>query len=245
METKRDWRIFISSVFFVLGFSTIFALLGVLLQSVLSGVAYSVQTWLSRLGGVIIILFGLYTLGLIKINILQREFKIHPKLRFKSAYITAFVFGAAFAVGWTPCVGPILGAILTLAVTSPSTSFFLLTSYSIGLGVPFLLVGLFTNQAQALIRKAGKWLDYLNKFFGAFLVLLGVLIFTSQIGRIANFGIITDILMSFSQSTIGASSSLTFGIAFIAGLFSFLSPCVMPLIPAFLSYLATIATKRG
>ncbi|MEK6808896.1 MAG: cytochrome c biogenesis protein CcdA, partial [Nanoarchaeota archaeon] len=144
MSEKNQLEIFLNSVFFVLGFSIVFSLLGVLLQSVLSKVAYSVQNFLGYIGGSIIILFGFYLLGLLKIPFLEKEYKIHVKRKFRYSYITSFVFGSAFAVGWTPCVGAVLGTILTLAITSPSNAFVLLLVYSLGLGIPFLLVGLFT-----------------------------------------------------------------------------------------------------
>src|SRR3989338_6661917 len=146
-------KIFMNSVAFVLGFSVIFALLGVLLNTILERVSYNVQTWLSRIGGIIIILFALYILGLIKINFLEREHKFAVKKKFSITYVTSFVFGAAFAVGWTPCVSAILGSVFALAVTNPSLGFVLLLSYALGLGVPFLLVGLFTTQAVKLINK--------------------------------------------------------------------------------------------
>ncbi|MBI2110725.1 cytochrome C biogenesis protein, partial [Candidatus Woesearchaeota archaeon] len=95
---------FLNSIAFVLGFSLVFALLGVLLNTILENVSYSVQTWLSRIGGIIIIIFALSILGLIKIGFLQKEHKFHVKKKFSISYITSFVFGAAFAVGWTPCV---------------------------------------------------------------------------------------------------------------------------------------------
>jgi len=152
---KRQWTIFLNSVFFVLGFSVIFSLVGVLLQSVLSDVSFTVQQWLGYVGGTVIIFFGIYLLGLIKIPFLQQEYKLKVKRKFKYSYITSFVFGSAFAVGWTPCVGAILGAILTLAIITPASAFPLLLSYSLGLGIPFLAVGLFTNQAQGFINKAG------------------------------------------------------------------------------------------
>ena len=139
----RQWDIFINSVFFVLGFSIIFALVGVLLQSVLSNAAYTVQNWLSYIGGAIIMLFGFYLLGFIKIGFLEREHKFKVKSKFKYSYATSFLFGAAFAVGWTPCVGAVLGGILTFAITNPASAFNFLLAYSIGLGMPFLLVGLF------------------------------------------------------------------------------------------------------
>jgi cytochrome c-type biogenesis protein len=243
MKQKRNWSIFINSVFFVLGFSVIFSLVGVLLQSVLSDVSYEVQIWLGRIGGIIIILFGLYLLKLINPKFLQKEYKIKVKKRFKSSYITSFVFGAAFAVGWTPCVGAILGAILTLAVTNPTSAFFLLLSYSIGLGIPFLLVGLFTNQAQKFISKSGRWLLYINYIFGVILIALGILVFTNQLSRVANLSIATTILTSLNIPTI-TTNSLNFIIAFFAGLASFLSPCVLPLIPAFLAYLGTTSLNE-
>lgn len=241
---KRQWSIFLSSVFFVLGFSVIFALLGVLLQSVLAQSSYTVQRWLGRVGGVVIILFGVYLLGLLDIEFLQREHKIQVKRKFGSHYLTSFVFGAAFAVGWTPCVGAVLGAVLTLAATQPSIAFFLLLAYSLGLGIPFLLVGLFTNQASQLIKGAGRWLHYLNYVFGVVLIGLGVLVFTSQLSRIANLALASEILLAMSPGGVGVEGSLSIGIALFAGLVSFLSPCVLPLVPAFLSYLATTVVEE-
>ena len=235
-----------ASVFFVLGFSVVFSLVGVLLQSVLANVASSVQVWLGRIGGVIIILFGIYLLGLLNISFLQREHKLRVKRKFSSMYLTSFVFGAAFAVGWTPCVGAVLGAILTLAVTNPGTAFFLMLSYSLGLGIPFLLVGLFTNRAQKMISKAGKWLKYLQYVFGVILILLGILVFTNELSRVANLSFVTNLLTGLNIGGMsGSMSGLNLGIAFFAGFVSFLSPCVMPLIPAFLSYLASVGVKHG
>lgn len=246
LKQKRDWKVFISSIFFVLGFSIVFSIVGVLLQSVLAGVSYEVQKWLGRIGGVIIMLFGLYLLGLIKPKFLEKERKLKIKRKFKSMYLTSFLFGAAFAVGWTPCVGAVLGAVLTLAVTEPASAFFLMFAYSLGLGIPFLLVGLFTNQAQRLISRSLGWLKYLNYVFGAILIGIGVLVFTNQLSSIANLAFASDILIAISPSGIGIQGSLSLGIAFFAGIVSFLSPCILPLIPAFLSYLATtVVSKDG
>lgn len=240
----KQWGVFINSIFFVLGFTVIFSLFGVLLQSVLSDVSYNVQIWLGYIGGIIIILFGIYLLGLIKIPFLEREHKIKVKRRFRYSYLTSFIFGSAFAVGWTPCVGAILGAILTLAVTSPASAFWLLFSYSLGLGIPFLVVGLFTDRASGFISKSGSWLKYFNYLFGIILILLGILVFTNQLARIASVPFLTDILQSIGNEGSNSASQLGIGISFIAGLGSFLSPCVLPLIPAFLAYLGTTITKK-
>ena len=243
-ESEGRWNVFLSSVFFVLGFSIVFSLVGVLLQSVLQNVSYSVQTWLGRIGGVVIILFGLYLLGLIHPSFLEKEHKLRVKRKFSSAYVTSFVFGAAFAVGWTPCVGAVLGAVLTLAVTQTASAFFLMMAYSLGLGIPFLIVGLFTNQAQSLISRYSNAIKYVDYAFGAILIMIGVLVFTNQLSRIANLQFASNILIALSPASIGIESSLSMGIAFLAGIVSFLSPCVLPLIPAFLSYLAATVVKR-
>ncbi len=245
-KNKRDWSIFISSVFFVLGFAVIFSLVGILLQSVLSKVSFVAQQWFARIGGIIIILFGLYLIGLIKFSFLEREHKVPIKKRFKSSYLTSFIFGAAFAVGWTPCIGAVLGAILTLAIVNPSSAFLLLLSYSLGLGIPFLLVGLFINQSKNTIKKIMnfKWAKYLVIIFGIILILLGILVFANQLARVANFPFATDLLLSL-DSGISNFGNLNIGLAFIAGIVSFLSPCILPLIPAYLTYLASTTVKKN
>ena len=108
-NNKRDWSVFISSVFFVLGFSVVFSLVGVLLQTALSHASSDVQVWLGRIGGTIIILFGLFLLNLFTPQFLKQNHVFAVKRKFKSYYLTSFVFGAAFAVGWTPCVSAALG----------------------------------------------------------------------------------------------------------------------------------------
>lgn len=179
-------KMFLNSVAFVLGFSVIFALLGVLLNTVLERVSYSVQTWLSRIGGAIVILFAMYILGLIKIPLLEREHKIAVRKKFSITYVTSFAFGAAFAVGWTPCVSAILGSILAIAVAKPGLSFILLISYALGLGIPFLLVGVFTAQAVKLINRSSAFLKYFNIIVGILLLILGVLVFTNKLNVVAN-----------------------------------------------------------
>ena len=106
----------------------------------------------------------------------------------------SFVFGLAFAAGWTPCVGPILGTILTLAATTPSVAFNLLLVYSLGLGIPFILIGVFYSRASRIIRSMGKHLKYYNLILGGFIVLLGILVFTNQLAYIANFPLLNELL---------------------------------------------------
>ncbi len=173
-------KIFLNTVAFVAGFSLVFALLGLLLSTILSNVSYDVRIWLSRLAGIIIIIFGLYVLRLIRIPFLENEHKFKVR-KFSITYITSFVFGAAFAIGWTPCVSAVLGSILALAVTNPAQSFFLLLSYAIGLGIPFLIVGMFSNHVLGFMQRFRTFFKYFNIFVGALLVLLGFLIFTDNL----------------------------------------------------------------
>lgn len=193
-EPKRK-EMFLNSLFFVFGFSIVFAILGILLNTILQAAAYSLQTWLARIGGILIIFFGLYLAGLIKIGFLSRDHKILVKTKFSSRYLTSLVFGAAFAAGWTPCVGAALGAILALAAAEPGRAFFLLLAYSIGLGIPFLLVGLFAAQATSLINRYAKWFGYINIVFGIILIALGILVFTQNLSMIANWSLLNKILL--------------------------------------------------
>ncbi len=248
-QERRDWGVFFTSVFFVLGFSVVFSLVGVLLRTVLIHFSHDVQMWLGRIGGIIIILFGLFVLGLFTPRFLQRDHKIAVRTKFKSRYVTAFVFGAAFAVGWTPCVSAALGAILALATVNPSSAFLLLFAYTLGLGIPFLIVGAFTNQAQEFINRAGKWLTYVEYIFGVILIIIGIFIFTGELSKVANVQFLTNILDALHIGTsaggdISSLSIVNLAVAFFAGLASFLSPCVLPIIPGFLSYLAESSIKK-
>lgn len=197
-EVKSDSRkakrtIFANTVLFVLGFTVVFALLGALINSVLLNVSYTLKDVLAKIGGVIIILFGLVLLGVIKPQFLQKEHKLKLK-GLKPSHMASFLFGAAFAVGWTPCVGAILGAILTLALTNPGIAFWMLFSYALGLGLPFLAVGLFTSRAATLISKYQNAMKYVSMIAGAILILLGILVFTNNLAKVANLALAGSII---------------------------------------------------
>jgi cytochrome c-type biogenesis protein len=105
------------------------------------------------------------------------------------------LFGLAFAAGWTPCVGPILGTILTLAATTPATSFNLLLAYSLGLGIPFILMGIFFSRATRIIRAMSKHLKYYSIIIGGLIIILGILVFTNQLAYIANFPLLNELVL--------------------------------------------------
>jgi len=187
-------NIILNTIFFVLGFSIVFSILGVLINSVLSNKITEFTESLNFVAGRIIISFGLFLLFSTKINSLNIEKKIIIK-NFKASYPMSFIFGLAFAIGWTPCVGPILGTILTLAVTTPSMSFSLLLAYSLGLGIPFILMGIFFSRSTRIIRSMSKHLKYYNIVLGGLIIILGVLVFTNQLAYIANFPLLNELVL--------------------------------------------------
>ena len=224
--------VFLNSLAFVIGFSVVFSLVGVLLQTALERIAFDAVNVLRVIGGSVIILFGILLIASLKHSIpfLRSEHKLKVK-RFRNSYATSFVFGSAFAIGWTPCVGFILGAIYALAATSPGAGFALLLTYSLGLGIPFLFAGAFFSRFAGFIRRSQSVIKYFNIIGGLFLIAVGLLVVTNYIGIIATFLIPAD-------ASVNVSGQLNFTIAFIAGLLSFFSPCILPLVPAFLSYMA-------
>jgi len=192
--TINRTKIILNTVFFVLGFSIVFSTLGVIINSTLTNSSGALIEGFNQVGGVIIIGFGVFLLLSSKINKLNIEKKFIPK-RSKASYPLSFVFGLAFAAAWTPCVGPILGTILTLAGTTPSIAFNLLLAYSLGLGIPFVLMGVFFSRANRIIKAMSKHLKYYNLVLGGFIILLGVLVFTNQLAYIANFPLLNDLLL--------------------------------------------------
>jgi cytochrome c-type biogenesis protein len=238
MEART--RIFLNSVAFVLGFTLIFSLFGVLLQTALSSVAFDAVNILRTIGGAVIILFGVFLIASLRYSVpfLAREHKFRAR-RFSNRYFSSFVFGVAFAAGWTPCVGAILGSIYALAATAPGTGFLLLFVYSLGIGIPFLIAGLFTGSVSKLLEKSQNLLKYFNVIGGLFLIAIGALVVTNYIGILATFFV-------GAEGMIVTASQLNFFIAFAAGIITFVSPCILPLLPAFFSYMAgTAATEVG
>ena len=180
-------NIFINTIYFILGFSLIFSILGVILNGILAtSVGNSIQHYISYIGGIVIAAFGANLILSLKIRQLNIEKKLTKIPKFKTSYITSFVFGIAFAAGWTPCVGPILGSTFTLAATNPGTAYNLLLAYSLGLGIPFLITGAFFSQAVGVIKKITKHLKYFNLIVGSILIIIGILIFFNQLTLLVN-----------------------------------------------------------
>jgi cytochrome c-type biogenesis protein len=194
MKKSTRLNIFLNTVYFVLGFSLVFAIMGVILNSFLANVGIGFQAIFQIIGGAVIIAFGGYLILSTKLRILNFEKKMTKLPRFKTTYLTSFVFGAAFASAWTPCVGPILGTTLTLAATSPGAAYNSLLAYSLGLGIPFLITGAFFSQSTKIIRNMVKHLKYFNPLMGAILITLGILVLTNQLSIIGNFPLANEII---------------------------------------------------
>ena len=194
LVTINKTNIILNTVFFVLGFSIVFSTLGVIINSTLGGLSSELISGFNQIGGIIIIGFGIFLLLTTKFRSLNIEKKFFPK-REKTSYPLSFLFGLAFAAGWTPCVGPILGTILTLAAATPTVSFYLLLAYSLGLGIPFILMGVFFSRATRVIQAMSKHLKYYSVIIGALIIILGVLVFTNQLAYIANFPLLNELVL--------------------------------------------------
>lgn len=183
LEIKKTFYV---SLLFVLGFSLIFLLLGAS-ASFLGRFLLSQIKIFSKIAGAFIIFLGFYLLGIVKPEIFTRQKRI--KLKFSPGYLSSFIAGMAFAFGWTPCFGPILAGILTLSATQETfwSGMFLLASYALGIGVPFILSGIFLGlflRAFKRLEKVNKWAE---KIAGLLLVLSGALIFSNQIQILLKF----------------------------------------------------------
>jgi len=173
------------STCFILGFSSVFVAMGAG-ASALGSLLLSWRTELNLIGGAIIILFGLVMMGLFRLDIMTRDSRFNLDIP-GGRPLGAYALGLAFAFGWTPCIGPILGAILTLSASSAnlSSGIWLLSIYSLGLAVPFLLAALFTDAIAARTRRIGRSGRILYKGAGGVMVLMGIAVMTGQLSRLS------------------------------------------------------------
>jgi cytochrome c-type biogenesis protein len=185
-DSRPLGRIMGTALLFVLGFSLVFVLLGAS-ASVLGQFLTLYRDVIEKVAGLAVILFGVFMLGVIKIPGLYGEARMDLARSRRFGRGAALVMGMAFAAGWTPCVGPILGVILTLAAAAGSVAHgaLLLLAYSLGLGVPFLLVALLFGSTKPLLAWLNRHSVVINRVAGATLIVLGVLIFSGRLTLIA------------------------------------------------------------
>jgi cytochrome c-type biogenesis protein len=201
---------------FVLGFSTVFILLG-LGASAIGNLLYDLRPYLTKIGGLVVILFGLHMTGIIRIPFLQYDIRRQGAPEGRLGFVSSFLLGVFFSAGWSPCVGPILGTILTINLSTGSLAqgFWLLVAYSVGLAIPFLIaaveIGLVTN----FIRKYGNVVRYIEIGMGVLMVVIGVFLFLGRFEQVASLGFFFE---SINEIQAGTYLLVVIGILILLGL---------------------------
>jgi cytochrome c-type biogenesis protein len=184
------WMLLLHGVFFVLGFSVIFVLVfgfSVGLLGQISRGITGLSRWIGYAGGILIVVLGLHVMGVIRIPFLYYDTRKQSAPRPELGYLGSLLMGVTFAAGWSPCVGPILGAMIGLSFNAASLgrSLMLFTAYAAGLGIPFLLTALLIEQAGALLRRLQRYMRWVEIVSGLLLVVIGILVFFGSAQRIS------------------------------------------------------------
>lgn len=186
---ENRWITFSHGLAFVIGFSVVFITLGAA-ASLVGAALYDLRTWIAKIGGVIVVIFGLHTIGIINIPFLDYDIRRHERPDPGLGYLSSALMGVFFSAGWAPCVGPVLGAVLTLALNSANLELgiILMTAYSIGLAIPFLLTALGIGRITELLRKRQRLVRYISIATGVLLIVVGVMLFSGTLEQLARFG---------------------------------------------------------
>lgn len=208
---------------FVLGFSTIFVLLG-LGASAIGSLLFDLRPYLTRIGGIIVVIFGLHMTGIIRISFLEYDVRRQQTPDRKLGYLSSFLLGVFFSAGWSPCVGPILGTILTLSLSTASLTqgFWLLIAYSAGLAIPFLIAAVEIGLVTTAIRRFGKAMHYVEIAMGVIMIIIGIILFFGRFEQIASLGFF---FTSIDEVKVGTYLLIIFGLLILLGL-----------IPAYIAY---------
>ena len=247
IEPVRRLTTFTHAAFFVLGFSTIFVLGWGGAATLVGDMFFAYRPLLAKIGGVVVILFGLATMGILRLPWIQYDLRVHWNPAGRSGLVPSVLMGVFFAAGWTPCLGVTLSAILTLGLAQETAGqgLLLLTGYALGLAIPFLLLGLLVDRATPIVRRLQRHVRWIQVVNGLLLAAMGLLLLTNQMTRISAWALKNGLYLDFGR---GGTVAPTYLLAVAAGLLSFLSPCVLPLVPAYLGYLsgrAPIVTPRA
>lgn len=180
----------IKTICFVLGLSTVFIILG-FGAGALGSVFYS--DWFLVACGIVVIILGIHQTGLIQIKFLHREKRIHVKRSSKLDYFGAYTLGLTFSFGWTPCIGPVLAAVLGLTVSGGNALYggFLMALYSLGLMIPFLIVAIFSDTLLSKIKGVYRYMGRIKIVGGLIVILMGILLMTNQIASITAWFVFT------------------------------------------------------
>jgi len=187
LDTATQKRVLFSAFAFVLGFSTIFISLGATATAISALLAQN-SIILSQIAGVIIVIFGLHYMGIFRIGFLNFEKRFHLESK-PAGYIGSYILGLAFAFGWTPCVGPILASVLMVAASSDSIAYgiSLLSIYTAGLGIPFLIAAFAVKPFMLFLNRFKKQMNKIEITIGTLLIVTGVAIFTGDLADVSNW----------------------------------------------------------
>ena len=232
------------ALLFVLGFAVVFIVGWGGAATALGQLFGAYKSALGKIGGVVVILFGLFTLRIINIRWLNYDTRPQWMPDSSSGWLSSVLMGLFFAAGWTPCIGPTLGAILTLGMSQQASvqAMVLSSGYAIGLGLPFLAIGLGMDRAIQFIARFRRYIRWIEIGSGLLLIMVGLLMVTDQMTLIAIWALKHGY---FIDLPLGSASAPTYFIAMLAGLLSFLSPCVLPLVPAYIGYLSGRAVRQA
>lgn len=235
-DIKGRLIIFLHALTFVLGFTIVFVIGWGGAATLLGGLFREYKEWIARIGGVVLIFFGLATMDVIRIPWFYMDTRPEFKGR-TGTFMGSLAMGLFFAAGWSPCIGATLGAILTLGYSQDTIwqSMILSSGYSLGMGIPFLLLAIGLEGAMPLVKRMRKNLRTFQIISGIMIIAIGVLLILARMTVLANWAMKSGLYIDLPAQASGAPSYLT---AFAAGILSFLSPCVLPLVPAFIGYLS-------
>jgi cytochrome c-type biogenesis protein len=182
------WITFLHGLAFVLGFSVVFILFNIIASAV-GLLLYDLRTWLAKIGGVIIVIFGLHMIGVFRIPFLLYDVRVHTQVNKRWGYLSSALLGVFFSAGWSPCIGPVLGWIMTFSVNGGSIlkGTTLGVAYSAGLAIPFLLAALGIGWVSTLLKRFGKVMRIVEIVMGVILVIVGILLFLGSFSLIANY----------------------------------------------------------
>ena len=187
-SSQNRWVTFTHGLAFVLGFSLVFILFNIL-AAALGGLLLGMRTWLAKIGGLIVVIFGLHMIGVFRIPFLEYDVRIHSQANPRWGYISSILMGVFFSAGWAPCVGPILGSIMTFAANGGSIlrGVLLGSAYSAGLAIPFLLAALGIGWVTTILRRYGKVMRIAEIVMGIMLVIAGILLFMGSFNILASY----------------------------------------------------------
>ena len=193
-EKKNRWEVFSHGLAFVIGFSLVFILLGVA-ASAFGGLLHDASIWIAKIGGIVVAIFGLHMTGLIRIPFLQYDLRKQSQPNSGQGYLASVLMGVFFSAGWSPCIGPVLGAILTLSASGGSilSGALLLTVYSAGLAIPFLIAALGMEWVISAMQRFAKLTHYVEIAMGVVLIIVGTMLFFGIFGQLARYGGIFNI----------------------------------------------------